>query len=458
MFNSYVGVIAYVLFTFSVMKYKFNSLSLRFNPLPFKCGVSKDTEAVNETNIRLQELANQANRDIANSTNATNRFNVENTNAANIQMNEANNMLQRQLQREMNEYNSVGAQLERARAAGVNPNAVISGTLSGNLQNSLPSTTAGHSDAPIAELGAPMQAAHAENAYAERLATVNTLNQLANDFFNRANTGAQTDLTRNQATQVGIDNETRSSFNRLQLGLGRKQMEKFEADIASSWQQRNVLIETANQLKANVANMNEDTRTKWLNNYFSVEKRNSYIEYVRNHYDELGIPRKSQLSDNDLIAIRYGVIGELGVPMSQKLVNESQNALNNSSVGVNQSIKAFNNAKTKGQYIQNALDTEFGAQERKQGLETGKQGIEESKSRVKSNDANTKKQNQNYVIDNWKTSKWSQSQFAAGVALDNAQKEANIDNTKVDTAKKTAETAESVSRSANNLMNLVPGL
>ena len=179
------------------MKYKHIALNLTFSP-HFLRGASKDTEATNETNERI----------------------ARETNEANIAMNRENNELQMRLQQEMNDYNSIVQQLERAKEAGVNPNAVISGSLNGNLQSFLPSTQAGHAD--------PWRV---ENPYMERLSTIEQLRGSVNDFFNNMNTSASTEYTRSQAQAQEISNRYLDDMQQLGLKLGSAQVNKLKKEV-----------------------------------------------------------------------------------------------------------------------------------------------------------------------------------------------------------------------------------
>lgn len=87
-------------------------------------------------NMNMQHQTNEANKNMVRETNAANKKNVEATNKANQQIASAYNANQVQLQNDMNAfnkdmwnlnnaYNSPAQQIERARAAGINPNVVF---------------------------------------------------------------------------------------------------------------------------------------------------------------------------------------------------------------------------------------------------------------------------------------------------------------------------------------------
>lgn len=387
--------------------------------VPFKCGVSKDTRHTNETNLQSVRETNDANKQIA-----------KETNEANIAMNKANNDLQIQLQNEMNEYNSVQSQLERAREAGINPNAVIQGNIAGNLQNSLPSTTAGHADQPT-----PMIPFHADNPYMERLATIEQLRGITKDFFENRNIDAQTENTRAQTVGQNISNSWEDDLKDLQKRLGSAQVDKMRKEIDVMGDQQQLMRDQSKQVQASIANMNEDTRTKFLNNYFSLESRNSFIKYCREDLDSRGIPRNKQLSDDALLAVRYGALSMWNVPMSQQQVNDTQSMLNRAGVGVQKALRNLYNANTKQQYIQNAYDEMFGWADR-----AG--AIQETDERINNLKKGSNKIQQDIDINKWQESEEVQVQRAYSVTVNNLQTEANIDNTKVNTVKQGVETVK----------------
>lgn len=386
--------------------------------VPFKRGQS-NTDKTNNANITIARETNQANRDIASE-----------TNEANIAMNNANNELQMRLQQEMNEYNSVASQLERAREAGVNPNAVLNGNISGNLQNTLPSTSAGHS-----EIGNPMLPAHLENSYMERLATAQLLEQLGNDVVRNMNTGAQTELTHAQAQGQRSENRWIDDLRGLQSSLGRAQTQKLVKEVDVLGDQQQLMREQTNGIKANIANMNEGTRSKFLDNYFKVEERNSFISYVREDLDKRGIPRNAQMSDDAILAVRYGALSAWNVPLSQEQVGITQSYLNKAGVGVQNALRNLTEAKTKGVYIENALNEMFGPSERMS-------NAMEADSRTNLNNASANKVRQDIKINKWQESEEVQTQRVYSITVGNLQTEANIRNTDVNTAKQGVETVK----------------
>lgn len=409
-------------------------------------GVSKDTKATNETNIRLQELANQANFDIAQMTNQANLQNTRETNSANIQMNEANNKLQMMLQKEMNEYNDISAQLERAERAGVNPNAVIQGTLSGNLQSTLPSTSAGHADSTQFQMPHPFQAPRVENPYMERISTLEQLRGSVNDFFNNVNTSATTEYTKQQAQAQSIENKYIDDLRSLGISLGKKQSEMLSKEIDVMGDQQQLMRKQNAEIDSKIKNMDEQTRALFIQNQTTEASNKGFIEYVRKDLDKRGIPRDRQLSDDSILAIKYGALTAYDLPLSQKALNYAQTKFANAQSGVQDAMRNLVNAQTKGQYIKNSFDLMFGTTERMT-------AIDNLDSQTAKNYADAKKRRQDYNIDNWKEAPEVQTQFVYGLQLNNMQTEANIGETNTRSAKNVAETIESGTRSASNLIN-----
>lgn len=210
---------------------------------------SSNTSQTNRANLEAVYATNRSNREIAEQTNLANQAIAKQTNEANIQMNKENNALQQRLQDEMNEYNSVGAQLERARLAGVNPNAVIGGSISGNLQTSLPTSQAGHSDMIPYEAGQPNIAPQLLNEAEEKI-------NMLNAFSNIASTISQSELNKANEKKVNQETEwwtTQNKFEeeakRLGLDLGHTQLTKLKLDCDEVAQQVENAKEVFAQLK-----------------------------------------------------------------------------------------------------------------------------------------------------------------------------------------------------------------
>lgn len=392
------------------MKYKFIDSRLQFYKI-VPCGASKDTVATNESNERI----------------------ARETNATNIAMNDQNNATQLRLQQEMNEFNSLQEQLKRAEEAGVNPNAVISGSVNGNLQTSLPQTQAGHADAW-----------RVENPYAERLATVEQLRGIVNDYFVRDQIMAQTDLTKSQAQAQYTENKYIDDLRGLGISMGRAQVSKTYTEIGNMFSERQLMQEQVNQTKANIANMNERTRQTFLDNYFKVDAVNSFTAYVREDLNRRGIPKDQQLSDDSIRGIYFGALNLYNVPLSQIQTNEVQQSLMKTQAGVNTAMQGLINAQTKGQYIKNFLDETTGLADRFADIDL--------------KDSQTNQNNQNVKIRAWQTTPWAQTQFAGQLALGNLQTSSNIENTDADTHKKKVETVETGTRAVKNLVGVIPGL
>lgn len=202
----------------------------------------------NQANIQMNKETNQANRDIA-----------RQTNEANIQMNEENNRLQMQLQQEMNEYNSLSSQLQRAQDAGVNPNAVLGGNVQGNLQQTLPTTHAGH-----AEIGAPMQPVQMQSP-------LQSIADVFNSYFDNLQKQEQAKLTESQKTNQEIINQFQE---RLSLS-GVRVNEATIAQLYSQAEQNSAMVrsldKSVQKMNKEIDKYNEETIGLHIDNYFKSE-------------------------------------------------------------------------------------------------------------------------------------------------------------------------------------------
>lgn len=419
------------------------------------------TKDTNATNYRIAQITNEANRAIAEQTNMANAVNTQNTNAANIQMNTENNLLQQKLQNQMNEFNSVGAQLERARQAGVNPNAVIQGTLSGNTQNTLPSMTAGHADSPIAQIGAPMQAVTMENPYAEKIATINTMNQIANDFVNRKKAMQETESVRQGTISQAIDNTYKDNLNALQVAISRGQAKQIEETIGYIQTQNETLREQQNVFKANIAMMNEQRIGQFLDNYFRVDSQNSFIEATKARFREEGIPEEQWVNDETIKAYYYGQITDNDLKISQTQLNQIKQNETKANTSLIEQTKKFTQARTKGQILENYIYGKYGEQQTIAQIENTKQDTENKKAttpQINANTENTKadtknKQQQNRA-NRYMESRIYQGYLIENMARQNAKLQSDIEESKTRQAKNVAETVESVTRSGKNLIDI----
>lgn len=354
------------------------------------CGADKNTRSTNEANLQI----------------------ARETNSANIAMNEQNNLTQMRLQQEMNEFNSLEQQLKRAHDAGVNPNAVLDGSVSGNLQTSLPNTQAGHADA-----------VRMENPYMEKLATIDQLRGIFTDFFNNSQMSAQTQLTKNQAQAQHLENNWIDDLRGLNLAMGRKQMEVMEEQLKNFGAERTVMLEQANSLRANFAVASEQAYAQALQNYYSEEKYYTTLNYLRDYWDELGLPRRQQLTDDDIKAIYYGYPIELGLNVSEQEKKKAETYSTKCDAQVKKATVNYIHAETEGQYIQNSIQRQFGAQEAQATVENIKQNIRTSQELqdVYRTQAQNNRQQRN--INRWMETPQAQTQFAIGVMQDNLLKE-----------------------------------
>lgn len=211
-------------------------------------------------------LTNAANKEIAKDTNQANRDIARQTNEANIQMNEENNRLQMQLQQEMNEYNSIASQLQRAHDAGVNPNAVLGGNIQGNLQQTLPTTHAGH-----AEIGAPMQPVQMQSP-------LQGISDALNSYFDNISKQEQAKLTEAQKTNQEI-------INQFQERLSLSGIRVNEATVAQLYSQADQNAAMVRSLDKSVQKMNKEidkydaeTIGLHIDNYFKSDLYQAQIK------------------------------------------------------------------------------------------------------------------------------------------------------------------------------------
>lgn len=226
-------------------------------------GAAASASIVNTNNT------NKTNLQIAQDTNKTNAANVESTNQANMAIADKTNqmnydiaqmgneynqkMLQQQLQQEWdmwnaeNEYNSIGAQMERAREAGVNPY-VATGIISPGTASSMTSPTPQGAITPTME-GATMQAAQSQGAtmMSADMSGLAGLRGIARNFVDLLS--AQEDIKGKQLENEGkeIDNNYKADmfmvemYKKLQdAGLSRSKrlgqdiINKFQPEMMSA--------------------------------------------------------------------------------------------------------------------------------------------------------------------------------------------------------------------------------
>lgn len=413
--------------------------------------MGSSTKSTNATNQRIAEITNEANRAIAEQTNRTNALIQEKTNAANIQMNEANNQLQQRLQQQMNEFNSIGAQLERAKEAGVNPNAVVQGTLSGNTQSTLPSVSAGHADAAQMQMGAPMQPYQVENPYMEKMALVNAMDQIANSTIARQKQIYESEGQRLVNTEQGIKNEYADNLNALQVAISRGQAENIKEATIFIQNQNKTETEKQNSLKASVALMNEQQRAQFIDNYMKQESRDAFLSECKHRLKQEGIPEDDWVSDETMLAFYYGQITDNDLSISQKDLNVIKQNEGKANIRLIDSTNRLTKAKTKGQILENLIVSKYGEDTAEQNLKNLQKDEKLKGAETENKKADTANKKQQNKANKWTESKQYQGLMIKGVALDNMKKQAEVDESKTRQAKNVAETAESITRSGKNL-------
>lgn len=419
-------------------------------------GLKNDTEKTNDANIRIAEITNEMNRAIAEQTNRVNADIARNTNASNIQMNEENNQLQMRLQREMNEYNSITGQLERAKEAGVNPNAVVQGTLSGNTQSTLPSVQAGHADAPVMEMGAPWQGVTMENPYMEKLQKIDQLNRLTNDTIARQKSIYETEGQRLVNTEQGIKNEYADNLNALQVAISRGQAENLKEATVLIQNQNITETEKQNSLKASVALMNEQQRSQFIDNYMKVESREAFLSECKHRLKQEGIPEKEWISDTTMLAFYYGQITDNDLSISQKDLNVIKQNEGKANISLVDSTNRLTKAKTKGQILENLIVSKYGEDTAKQNLTNLKKDEEIKGAEAENKRADTANKKQQNKANKWTESKQYQGLMIKGVALDNMKKQAEVKESETRQKLNEQKKKESKSAEVRNYVNSLP--
>lgn len=188
----------------------------------------------------------------------------------NLQLAMMQNKLNRQQWQMENAYNSPSAQIQRMRAAGLNPDMMYGGGVSGNLSASSPSMTSGAPSSPMdfTALGSKrtigdvaIQAAQlaqvkaqTKNIEADTTKKGHESDILASDAsFRDAINQGQLDLTRMQIRNINSDMQVNNS-----------QMMKMRAETRKLYQETENLMKSYDLIKSQIANMDADTAYKQL--------------------------------------------------------------------------------------------------------------------------------------------------------------------------------------------------
>lgn len=212
---------------------------------------SKENAAIRDYNLRLAKLQNQWN---------INQWNLENA------------------------YNSPAAQMERMRQAGLNPDMMYGGGLSGNMSASSPSMTAGAAASPMdwSSLGSKrtigdtmlqakqleMMDAQIDKTKEEARGAGFEADILASDakFRDAINQGS-IDLTRMQIRGISHD-----------MQVNNVQMMKMRAETRKLNQETENLLASYDKIKAEIANLDSDTAYKKLRAVLDSKETNALIE------------------------------------------------------------------------------------------------------------------------------------------------------------------------------------
>lgn len=166
-----------------------------------------------------------------------------------------------QWQRE-NDYNSPIAQVQRLRAAGLNPDLLYGGGIS-NTSASSPQMTAGAPSSPTQLVGMP-------NSF--------------NDFLDAEIKERQIDLLDKDLEKKGIDNKYLDAEKELGITLSRQQYEKNKNEIS-------ILLEEVKQARVRSETVTTEARIKHIEAAFRSEELQTQLKILANQL---------KLSDNEV--------------------------------------------------------------------------------------------------------------------------------------------------------------
>nr|CAI9749764.1 pilot protein for DNA ejection [Microvirus sp.] len=314
------------------------------------------------------ETAAAASRDITRETNEINYKIAQETNATNTANTKANNDLQLQLQREMNNfnlaqwnrnnaYNSPSAQKARLLAAGINPNMMFGGYQSSSSspvqQVSIPQTS-------VPNLVTPTMESNANNELLAGLQKAKNIGDILNtalDVYQRSY-----DVEKTKA-----DTEVQLTEGKFRSQILAKGLEYSDAQIKSLYGSLNKLesdiqVNQANiqNIQAQVLNTNEDTKGKAIENFFKSDYWSSTISKLKKEMD---------YTDVEINYIQQKLPIELGFLSAQTSKTYSDIQLNDARRSEIDASIGLITAQTQQARFNLTLDTYFGYSERSQGLE-----------------------------------------------------------------------------------------
>lgn len=234
------------------MKYKCISLELAqtcASPFRFKRGIEAAVGAAIVSGLAGMMIAdetNEANAEAVGSTNNANLQAVRETNATNIK-----------LQEQANEYNSIGAQIQRGRDAGVNPNSIIGGDVAGNLQTSVPlqeafKALAPHFENPSAQFTQNLQGIASAIADTKKSYSETRRNELLGDY-------------------QSVVNQYVDTYQKLGIDVNKSVINKNVADASNAWVSMQNSKADIMRIQAMVKGMDLDNYDKMMRNIFSKD-------------------------------------------------------------------------------------------------------------------------------------------------------------------------------------------
>lgn len=244
-------------------------VALNATPLPFKRGLETAAiigiaaaAATATTGVAASIASNKVNSVNTSNTNATNYAIAQDTNETNKEIADANNALQIQLQNKMNEYNSIGAQIQRGREAGVNPNSIIGGSVSGNVQTTLPQM-----QSPVMEIFKNLPFLQ-ENPMRD---FTDSFSKISQSLIGIKKTQAETNKIVAETDWQKVQNEFQRDTIALDMQLKQSEIENYVSQTKVNYQNVVNLQESVKQIQAMVTNLGEQTYDLTMKNAFSKE-------------------------------------------------------------------------------------------------------------------------------------------------------------------------------------------
>lgn len=188
----------------------------------------------------------------------------------NLQLAMMQNKWNRQQWQMENAYNSPSAQIQRMRAAGLNPDMMYGGGVSGNLSASSPSMTSGAPSSPMDFTALGSKGTIGDAAIqAAQLAQLNA--QTKNIEADTKKKGHESDILASDASFRDAINQGQVDLTRMQIRginsdmqVNNSQMMKMRAETRKLNQETENLMKSYDLIKSQIANMDADTAYKQL--------------------------------------------------------------------------------------------------------------------------------------------------------------------------------------------------